>query len=379
MSLSYPLHGTPVGASFDVNLEIVSAQGIKAGDYLDIKAAFQGHLSTSDAFTVIKVDGESMAWTRPAFSTLNPKWNEKFYFKNVPKDSHFKFALFDADMIGEDELGEAHFSTLSVIYDVDTEFDLPITQDDRNAGIMSIKVNFTQVYADDDAVVEEVGPVRYSVHSSYSAGVFKKLTSEDENIKSLAYIVQLHNIALYMPIDYHWNKHYQKIQRVFSPDHAEAPILRQLVKTQHALVYEHNQKSTKYGTIRAPGDFFHLLHNGMRDEKPVLFTYAITSNGWFFSETGAGFFKDMLSKHMVHSNAAESVKYAGEFRIEKTKNGTRKLVIDNNSGTYAPHKESLPRLKQLMENNFPGIVCEALNRNDADLVKRRREILDAWD
>lgn len=227
-------------------------------------------------------------------------------------------------------------------------------------------------------MLEEVGPVRYSVHSSYSAGMLKKLTSEDENIKSLAYNVQLHNIPRYLPIDYQWNKHHKKIQRVFSPDHPEAPILLRVVKTQHAVVYEHDKKSTQYGSIRAPADFFQLVRNGTRDDKPVLFTYAITSKGWFFSETGAGFFKDMLSKHMVHSNGAESVKYSGEFRIEKTKNGTRKLVIDNNSGTYAPRKEGLPHLKHLMESNFPGIICEAVDRNDPESIERRKEIVDAW-
>lgn len=377
MSLSFPLHGAS-SLLFDVNLEIVSARGINAGDYLNLKAALKGHFSTSDAYTMIEIDGEPMAWTSPAFSTLDPEWNEMFYFKNVPRDSHFKLNLLDTDTFGEDNLGEAHFSMLSAVYDTDTEFDLPISLDSRKAGILSIKVNYRQVYADEDAVLEEVGPVRYSVHSSYSAGMLKKLTSEDENIKSLAYNVQLHNIPRYLPIDYQWNKHHKKIQRVFSPDHPEAPILLRVVKTQHAVVYEHDKKSTQYGSIRAPADFFQLVRNGTRDDKPVLFTYAITSKGWFFSETGAGFFKDMLSKHMVHSNGAESVKYSGEFRIEKTKNGTRKLVIDNNSGTYAPRKEGLPHLKHLMESNFPGIICEAVDRNDPESIERRKEIVDAW-
>ncbi|CAI5710215.1 unnamed protein product [Peronospora destructor] len=116
----------------------------------------------------------------------------------------------------------------------------------------------------------------------------------------------------------------------------------------------------------------------IRLDKPVLFTYAITSTGWYFSETGASFFKDMFSKHMLHANVALSVKYAGEFHIEKGHFGKYKLVIDNNSGTYAPLKEDLPKLKEFFENNFPGILVEAKDRNDDELKKSRQEILDAW-
>jgi hypothetical protein len=71
-------------------------------------------------------------------------------------------------------------------------------------------------------------------------------------------------------------------------------------------------------------------------------------------------------------------RYAGEFRIENSLFGQPKLVIDNNSGTYAPPKEDLPRLKALFENNFPGMVVEALDRDDAELQKARKEILDGW-
>lgn len=71
-------------------------------------------------------------------------------------------------------------------------------------------------------------------------------------------------------------------------------------------------------------------------------------------------------------------RYAGEFHIEKTHLGQFKLVIDNNSGTYAPPKEELPQLKALFQSNFPGISVEAVDRDDAGLQQARKEILDAW-
>jgi hypothetical protein len=58
--------------------------------------------------------------------------------------------------------------------------------------------------------------------------------------------------------------------------------------------------------------------------------------------------------------------------------GEPTLVIDNDSGTYAPPKEDLPQLKALMESNFPGLSVEALDRENEDLQKTRKEILDSW-
>ncbi|KAG8799390.1 hypothetical protein FRC17_007148, partial [Serendipita sp. 399] len=45
------------------------------------------------------------------------------------------------------------------------------------------------------------------------------------------------------------------------------------------------------------------------------------------------------------------------------------FVIDNNSGTYAPNKELLPKLKELLEYNFPGFTILALDREDEELKR----------
>ncbi|EEY58871.1 uncharacterized protein PITG_11858 [Phytophthora infestans T30-4] len=330
MPVSFAAPGTD-GTLVDVDLEIVSAKGITAGDYLGLGAALKGSLSSSDAYVTIEIDG----------NLLNP---------------------------------------IHTIYDTETTFELPIIMQESKAGTINITVNQChKVEADEFAEVQEVGPVRYSVHSSFTAGLLTMLTSNDARLESLAYRVQLHNIPQFLPTDNEWNKNYPTIQRIFSPDYPESPVLRQAVMTQHAVIYQHGQERTKYGSVASPADFFELVHNGRRNDKPVLFTYAITSKGWYFSETGAAFFKDMLSKHMLHSGAAFSVKYAGEFHIQQADDDTFKLVIDNNSGTYAPPQEQLPQLQELMENNFPGIICEALDRDDETLMEARKEIFAAWE
>lgn len=43
------------------------------------------------------------------------------------------------------------------------------------------------------------------------------------------------------------------------------------------------------------------------------------------------------------------------------------LVIDNSSGTYAPDKGLLPKLKALLEYNFPGLEVVALDYADPAL------------
>lgn len=79
-----------------------------------------------------------------------------------------------------------------------------------------------------------------------------------------------------------------------------------------------------------------------------------------------------MSKHAAHAACRREVTYSGEFHIQQTPNGY-KLVLDNNSGTYSPDKNDLPRLVQLFQYNFPGLEVEALNYSDP-LLKRYVEI-----
>lgn len=360
----------------DVELEIVSAKDIAAGDYFDMKAALKGKVASSDAYALIEVAGQKLAWTRPIFDTREPVWNEKFFFRNVKPDTVCKLFLLDEDFDGDDALGQTQFTAVNTDGSV-TTFELPITRNEKPAGniIVNVKSHFTKAHG--NGQLQQYGPVHYSTHLSVTSGILTQSMTDDAKLQSSAYHVQLHNISQLLPHDQEWNKNYPTIQKIFSPDHPESPVLRKAIATEHEVVYRH-ASTTQYGLLDNPSDFFKLINHGERLEKRVLFTYAITPTGWYFSETGAAFFKDMLSKHMLHSGAAFSVKYAGEFHIEKSLFGKYKLVIDNNSGTYAPPKAELPKLKELFEVNFPGISIEAKDRDDEELKKARQEILDAW-
>ncbi|KAJ3524484.1 hypothetical protein NMY22_g10978 [Coprinellus aureogranulatus] len=100
--------------------------------------------------------------------------------------------------------------------------------------------------------------------------------------------------------------------------------------------------------------------------KPAVYTYIISAvdDTWRFSETGAAFFVDFASKHALHANCATKVRYSGEFHPRPVGGWAKfndsisdddvdwELVIDNNSGTYAPDKMMLPTVQECMEYNF---------------------------
>jgi hypothetical protein len=151
-----------------------------------------------------------------------------------------------------------------------------------------------------------------------------------------------------------------------------------------------------YGTIEKSTDLIDILHGGagrpgsknaniqmqyIKRVKPAIYTYIISSDddSFRFSETGSPFFVDFASKHALHSNCNETVRYSGEFH-PRPQGGWQnfsddipdelvewELVIDNNSGTYAPDPKMLPDLKELLQYNFPGFTIHAWDREDPRL------------
>lgn len=150
--------------------------------------------------------------------------------------------------------------------------------------------------------------------------------------------------------------------------------------------------ANRVGVIDSADDVLGLLQHGGANAgilanrvKPAVYTYviAVEDNSLRFSETGAAFFVDFASKHALHANCAQAVRYSGEFH-PRPKGGwvafndstsdnavQWELVVDNNSGTYAPDKGILPKLQQLLAHNFPGLGIVALDREDQELIDSR--------
>lgn len=117
--------------------------------------------------------------------------------------------------------------------------------------------------------------------------------------------------------------------------------------------------STRF--LGSGSDFLDMIKWGIRDKKRRVYTYSITEAGMFFSETGAAFSKDNTSKHIIHADAAMAVRYAGTFRICERSPGEPVLVVDNDSGTYAPQAKHQPLLRRVLEMNFAGLEILTLD------------------
>lgn len=191
----------------------------------------------------------------------------------------------------------------------------------------------------------------------------------------------------------HWNINYKAAQSIFQGPTSIA--VRSGIQAGHRMLYARTS-ANGFGVINDMADIMKLLHSGpgrggsdqgafANRVKPAVYTYILSSedDSWRFSETGAAFFVDFASKHALHANCCETVRYSGEFHprpeggwenfSDDTPDEAVKweLVIDNNSGTYAPDKKMLPSLKALLEHNFPGIGIFALDHGDEQLKKSR--------
>jgi len=148
---------------------------------------------------------------------------------------------------------------------------------------------------------------------------------------------------------------------------AQSALVQAAIKAQHATLYRSRILRTKANKGLLPdGESLLTLLNGGKDQNGDLafFTYVIDLNGrWCFSRTGRAAGADLLSKHVVHNKGKTELLYAGEFHIQD--NGT--LIMDNNSGTYAPDPAQLPILTAVMRASFVGLNVDSWAQSDPRL------------
>jgi len=186
----------------------------------------------------------------------------------------------------------------------------------------------------------------------------------------LVYQVKIHKVPIHFGEKKHeWNKNYSAAQKIFT-----SAVVSNSIKAQHKALYSSIEATIK-GELRSGDDFLRLIKFGVIGAKKRYFTYSLMEDVWNFCETGKEYTKDFTSKHAMHASVSESVRYAGEFHIFE-RNGRHTLVLDNNSGTYAPSFESLPLLKSLFEANFPGLDIVALNQGTEEFKAYQKVVLE---
>jgi hypothetical protein len=198
--------------------------------------------------------------------------------------------------------------------------------------------------------------------------------TKDKKLEFYTYRIRLYHLADIFGVDSRfyqgWNRAYEASQRIFA-DTLDGLNIRNALHSQHALLYRHG-RSTIYGAVATANEIGELLHGDRLRKEPgqdlrtVVFTYSIVPKGMYFSETGTAFFQDFMSKHAMHANRATEVMFAGEFRLYRDEHDSNKwtLLIDNNSGTYAPSKDELYKVQQLFQLNFPDLEVKAVDRED---------------
>jgi hypothetical protein len=218
------------------------------------------------------------------------------------------------------------------------------------------------------------GPCRYTRHNSVSIG---RLTMINTDYVYSTWKVQLRRISVYFHSyeRQYWNKHYRIAQIIFG-NSARSIAKQKSFKLAHKILYGETIKRNEYGRINNANDLWKLIFfdNKTQRIRTRFYTYVIDENTWRFSETGEGYFTDYASKHALHSNCSEYVRYAGQFHPRPKYGWDRcddewELVFDNWSGTYAPSLDLLINLKDLLEFNFPGLSVVVFDYKDPLLIE----------
>jgi hypothetical protein len=224
------------------------------------------------------------------------------------------------------------------------------------------------------------------------------------------------------------------IESLFTNRGVRGRLLSLALHKQHREIYSYD-KRTRYGVCRDSGngdgaldfarEFLRMTNHGAGGR---MFTYVITLDAeWRFTETGAEFAINMLSKHSMHADVAKEIAYSGEFFVRRLGKGRQfdggvsklgedaqkkglpenlkeeekieeedleqgtnssqedidprlyELVIDNDSGTYRPKKDLLPLFRDwLADENRLGALgrITAVDGFDEGLKAEKQERQD---
>ncbi|KAJ3760629.1 hypothetical protein EV360DRAFT_39334 [Lentinula raphanica] len=378
------------GPCVDVTIQFIDASGLPK---LDVVGA-------SDPYFVAKLDDRVSMVSTVKTKSLTPEWNETWRVKNVPETAELRVEILDkdTDTPHDDYIGK--FKTNIEAGEQELEIQGPLFRKDR--GIFRLKACFcietrpSTVPAEPKYLFD--GPIRYSRHFSPLVG---KLTNLDDARLYSTWKMYLVDVPVYFQDVYqHWNVNYKAAQSIFGSGPTSLAI-RAGIHAGHKMLYARST-SNGFGVIQSAEDVMKLFEGGIDARaapteerpfahriKPAVYTYIISAqdDSLRFSETGAAFFVDFASKHALHADCAEQVRYSGEFHLRpRAKDGSWcgwqdfsdsmpdtsvdwEVLIDNNSGTYSPDKAMLPTLKGLIDCNFPGLDVLALDREDEELKK----------
>jgi len=127
--------------------------------------------------------------------------------------------------------------------------------------------------------------ISYKYHNHAFTGLVRSMGTHESVRVYATYQIKLKYIPeIFDEIWQPWNRKYEAANKIFG-----SAVIKSTVVTQHRLLYSEMSVAGS-GVLGTGEDLLKLLHHGIIDGKPRIFTYAITDDTWFFSETGATFF-----------------------------------------------------------------------------------------
>jgi len=179
-----------------------------------------------------------------------------------------------------------------------------------------------------------------------------------------------------------WNKDYKAAQKIYGKS-LYSKSVRGALRLQNFMAYSNDygyvKRRTEVRQVSGLHELRDMLQSFSNECLSTRYTYVIMPDSHMhFSVTSKDTATDFLSKHALHAGAAPEVVYSGEFFFDQRSQraadlGTASLVIDNNSGTFAPPHDKLHLLQLLMQFNFgTEMPILALDRGDP-LLKQLSE------
>ncbi|EFN59404.1 hypothetical protein CHLNCDRAFT_137906 [Chlorella variabilis] len=370
--LAAPEHG------FDVLVRVIQCTNLPGHDWWN---------GRSDPYVIIRTTtpgegGELQYKTRTVFRDLNPRYDEFFEMGNVPEASCLSVEVWDKDLLTQDDvMGRASWVFVpqqwvqqgqqkSLAGKVPLQLQL---HHPRKPGKFKGQIQLEVRYRPSmfPGTPRLLGPVRFTQCFSPNAGFLMMRWNDDQTMAFCVWKLFLCHIEeVFEGVSHEWNRKHDKAARIY-----KNPVMLQGVRSQHAALYSTHLGRARCGVLCSAVEFFAAFNFGKRAGQRRYYTYSLMPDSLRCSETGAGFFVDFSSKHAMHANAAEEVLYAGEFCIvpDAAAEGGHRLVVDNNSGTFAPKAEHLPLMQHLFEANFPGMSVETVAAGDPRLEEYHRQ------
>jgi len=179
-----------------------------------------------------------------------------------------------------------------------------------NIGRVAESIRST-VAPEKDIITRETGPLYRAHYNTVVGGI--RSTEQEAASKFPVYTVYLFDVQeIFQDIVSPWNRQYDAAQSIFGPGPSAIAVRTGIRALQAQLYRRGSSLRTRKGYLTNGDDFLQLMKYGIRAKHPRFYTYTLRDDKLNFSETGAEFFRDFTSKHVVHSNCSEVVRFAGD-------------------------------------------------------------------